>query len=580
MIWRMGSRFMSCKVYQGIPVSKGIGIGKVYKYSREKKIVNAATIASDNIEAELQRYCQAKERANKRLKKIRDRAAQELEAAETKIFDAHVHMLNDPVLDQEIKGLIINHKMNSEAAVNQAIDVVIEKFNRLENNFFRERIKDIQDVGNHLLSALNGENTSLHDLPAASIILADDLTPSETALLDKDKLGGFVLSHGGETSHTAIMAKSLTIPAVVNIEGILEEVSQGDTIILDGIVGKIYLNPSVELLNKYRERLANYKKRQDDLLVLKDKAAVTIDGFEVQLAANIASEQELEKALEVNGDGIGLFRTEFLYMNNDDLKNEERQYNVYRKVLTAMAPKPVVVRALDIGGDKDLPYFDSPDEINPFLGWRGIRILLDRQDIFRTQLRALLRASTCGNLKIIFPMISSLEQLRKTKDLFAGVKRELESAGIAYNPNVETGIMIEVPATAVLAELFAAEVDFFSIGTNDLVQYTLAVDRNNSKIANLYSPYHPAVLKLINQVARAAKKNGIGVEICGEAAADPLLTPVFLGMGIRVLSMNPGSILEIKKDVRRLKQHNAEEKAARVLEFKTEKEIEDYLKNS
>lgn len=571
---------MSCKVYQGIPVSKGIGIGKVYKYSREKKIINATRIVSDNIEAELQRYCQAKERANKRLKEIRDRAAQELEAAETKIFDAHVHMLNDPVLDQEIKGLIINHKMNSEAAVNQAIDVVIEKFNRLENNFFRERIKDIQDVGNHLLSALNGENISLHDLPADSIILADDLTPSETALLDKDKLGGFVLSQGGETSHTAIMAKSLTIPAVVNVEGILEEVSQGDTIILDGIVGKIYLNPPVELLNKYRERLANYKKKQDDLLVLKDKAAITIDGFEVQLAANIASEQELEKALKVNSDGIGLFRTEFLYMNNDDLKNEERQYNVYRKVLTAMSPKPVVVRALDIGGDKDLPYFDSPDEINPFLGWRGIRILLDRQDIFRTQLRALLRASTCGNLKIIFPMISSLEQLRKTKDLFAGVKRELESTGIAYNPNVETGIMIEVPATAVLAELFAAEVDFFSIGTNDLVQYTLAVDRNNSKIADLYSPYHPAVLKLIDQVARAAKRNGIGVEICGEAAADPLLTPVFLGMGIRVLSMNPGSILEIKKDVRRLKQHNAEEKAARVLEFKTEKEIEDYLKNS
>lgn len=571
---------MSYKVYQGIPVSKGIGIGKVYKYSREKKIVNAANIASNDIEAELKRYCKAKERANKRLKEIRDRAAQELEAAETKIFDAHVHMLNDPILNKEIKNLIINHKMNSETAVNQAIDVVIEKFNRLKNNFFRERIKDIQDVGNHLLSALNGENISLHDLPADSIILADDLTPSETALLDKDKLGGFVLSQGGATSHTAIMAKSLTIPAVINVEGILEEVSQGDNIILDGIEGKIYLNPSVELLNKYREILANYKKKQNDLLVLKDKAAITIDGFEVQLAANIASEQELEKALEVNGDGIGLFRTEFLYMDNDDLKNEERQYKIYRKVLTAMSPKPVMVRALDIGGDKDLPYFDSPDEINPFLGWRGIRILLDRQDIFRAQLRALLRASTCGNLKIIFPMISSLEQLRETMGILAGVKRELESAGIDYNPNVETGIMVEVPATAVLAEVFATEVDFFSIGTNDLVQYTLAVDRNNSKIAELYSSYHPAVLNLIAQVARAAKRHNVGIEICGEAAADPLLTPVFLGMGIKVLSMNPASILEIKKGIRRLKHHNAKEKAARVLEFKTEKEIKDYLKNS
>lgn len=565
------------EVYQGVPVSKGIVIGKVYKYLKEELIIEDYPVSEEEVLTELEKLEEARQRANRFLKEIKEKAASELGSEETKIFDAHISMLNDPVVYGEMKDLIKKEKINAGAAVKKAIQRITDKFSRMDNEYFKERIKDIQDVGNHLLRALTGEITSLQNLPEDSIILAEDLTPSEIALIDKDRLKGLILSKGGKTSHTVIMARGLMLPVIVNVEGILDKVGHGERVILDALSGEIVVEPDRELLDKYREKINKYYRRQQKLFRLKDKSATTIDGFTIGLSANIGTDEELRGVLEVNSEGIGLFRSEFLYMNTEELPDEEKQFKVYREVVEEMAGKPVIIRTLDTGGDKDLPGLELPDELNPFLGWRAIRISLERRDIFKTQLKALLRASYYGNLKIMFPLISSLEELREAKRILKEVKGELDRAGIPYDPDIEVGMMVEVPAAAILADIFAREVDFFSIGTNDLIQYIVAVDRTNDKIANLNTPYHPAVLRVIKEVVEAAYRAGIWVGICGEAGGDSLLTPFFIGLGVNELSMSVGAILEIKDVVRQLKREECKGIVEDVLKLSTAEEVKEYL---
>ncbi|MBZ4686610.1 MAG: ptsP [Clostridiales bacterium] len=565
-------------MYKGIVVSKGIAIGRIYKYANEKLAITTRSIPAEKVEEEINRLEEAKEKANKFLHEIKGKATRELSSEEVQIFDAHFAMLNDPMLNDEVIKFINDEKINAEAAVKKAIENIIAKFAAMDNEYFRERVKDIEDVGDHLLRALTGNLNTLLDIGDDSIILAEDLTPSQTALLDKDKLKGFILTRGGKTSHTAIMARNLMIPAIVGVKGILDEAQHGADVILDAISGQVIINPDQKALAEYRAKLAAYEKKQRELSKLKEKPARTCDGFGVKVAANISIPEDTNRVLEVNADGIGLFRSEFLYMNTGQLPDEEKQFKAYKEVVEKMAGKPVIIRTLDIGGDKELPYMDLPEEMNPFLGWRAIRISLERKDIFKTQLRAILRASNYGQIKLMFPLIASLEELDKALEILDEVKEELESENILYDRKMEVGMMIEVPSAALMADRFADKVDFFSIGTNDLIQYTVAVDRTNEKISELHTPYHPAVLRLINWVAEAAQKAGIWVGICGEAGGNSLLTPIFVGMGITELSMSPGSILEVKKKVRELSKKEAEKHVNKVLALNTAAEVEEYLK--
>lgn len=564
--------------FKGIPVAKGIVIGNAFKYSKSKTLIESYNIDKEQVSDEINKFSEAKIKANKYLRKIKEKASADLGGRESQIFDAHIYMLNDPVLDETIKDLIKEELINVEAAIQKAVDDLSEKFMRLNNDYFKERLKDIQDVANHLLRAVAGQMNTLHDLPQDAIVVAEDLTPSETALLDKDRLRGFVLTKGGLTAHTTIIAKSLMISAIINVDSnILDRVKHGDTIILDAVSGEVFLDPNKSLLERYKHKIDIYNKKEKELLGIRDKESVTRDGYKIELAANINTLDEINSVKQVRADGIGLLRTEFLFMKEEHLLDEERQFNMYKDVVTKMEGKPVVIRVLDIGGDKDLTYFNVPHEINPFLGWRGIRISLEKRDIFKTQIKALLRASKYGDIKILLPFISSIEELREAKGIIIEVKNNLEKANIQYDRDIEIGMMIEIPSTAVMSNVFAKEVDFFSIGTNDLVQYTLAVDRNNSKIADLYTAFHPSVLRLIKQVTSAANKEGIWVSICGEAAANKLLLPIFVAMGITELSMSSGYILETKKIIRRLDRTNLDFHLKKVMEMTLASEIKEYL---
>lgn len=566
------------KSFKGIPVSKGIVIGEVFKYSKKNTLIESYTIGIDQIPDEINRFSEAKIKANKTLRDIKEKANQDLGIMESQIFDAHIHMLNDPVLDETIKDLIKEEKINVEAAVQKAVNDLREKFMKLDNDYFKERLKDIQDVANHILLALDGTTNNLGDLPKNAVIVAEDLTPSETALVDKALLSGFVLTQGGMTAHTTIIAKSLMISAIINVdEKILEHARHGETIIIDAVKGKVFLNPDKDLLLRYKKKIKIYNMKEEELLRLRDEESITRDGHKIELAANINSLDEIKSVIQVNGDGIGLLRTEFLFLKKEHLIDEERQFKTYKDVAESMKGKSVVIRLLDIGGDKDLPYFDAPKEVNPFLGWRGIRISLERLDIFKAQIKALLRASNYGDIKILIPFISSIEELRMIKGMIIEIQNEMEVKNIAYDRNIDIGMMIEIPSTAVMADNFAREVDFFSIGTNDLIQYTIAVDRTNSKIADLYSAFHPAVLKLINQVVTAANREGIWVSVCGEAAANQFLVPLFVAMGITELSMSSGYILETKKVIRSLDRTDLNFHLKKVMGMNLATEIEEYL---
>ncbi len=562
---------------KGVRVASGFAIGEaiVLREINFTKVVKS--LNEGQLEAEMERFKEAVDKAKQQLQQIENNFRRDVGEEQAAIFVAQQMFLEDPALVDEVIEQIRTRKVNAEQIVQELFEAYAETFEQMEDMYLRERASDIRDVGSRLLANLQGVTATLTAIKEESIVIARELTPSTLAQLDRQKVIGIAIEEGGSTSHTAILARTLGIPTVIGIRNLIDMVSSGDKVIIDGQAGVIYLNPDEDMLISYRVKEATWKKEQQILEGLKDLPSVTQDGYEVQLMANIGMPADVPLANFWNAAGVGLFRTEFLYLDRDSFPNEEEQFQAYKVVAAEMQGKPVIIRTLDIGGDKELAYFPLPKEDNPFLGLRAIRLSLKQQDIFKTQLRAILRASSYGNIKIMYPMVSSVKELLEANHLLAEAKRELEKEGYTFSKDIEVGIMVETPAVAMLADIFAQEVDFFSIGTNDLVQYTLAVDRLNQDIAVLYDHYHPAVLRMIKMVVDAAHKEGIWAGICGEMAADVLCTPVFLGMEIDELSMNAIALPEIKRVVGSLTQSNSKEVMTKTLALRTGSEVKEYL---
>ncbi len=563
---------------KGIAASSGIAIAKAYKLVMPDLTVTKTTI--EDVEKEIACYEEAMAKTAKDLEMIKEAASKNLSAEEAAVFDAHALVLSDPEMKSQVEDKIKNEKINAAAALDEVANTFIAMFESMDDDYFRERAADIKDVSRRLLAALLGKqlpNPALIDEEV--VIIADDLTPSDTAQLNKNLVRGFATNIGGRTSHSAIMARSLEIPAVVACKTITSEVNNNDMIILDGSEGLVIINPSDEEITTYEKKRDDYVAYREELKKLKDEKTVTTDGHHVELVANIGSPKDIEGVLENGGEGVGLYRTEFLYMESAELPTEEEQFNAYKAVLEGING-PVVVRTLDIGGDKEIAAIDLPKEMNPFLGVRAIRLCFQREDIFRTQLRALLRASVYGDLRIMFPMIATLQEFRQAKALLLEEKEKLTNEGVAISPNIQVGIMIEIPAAAVLADQFAKEVDFFSIGTNDLIQYTFAADRMSSSISYLYQPFNPSILRLVKNVIDAAHKEGKWVGMCGEMAGEAMAAPLLLGLGLDEFSMSATSVLGQRKLIRSLSKVEMEKLANEALQKGTMEEVVELVKGA
>lgn len=557
---------------KGIAASNGIAIAKAYKLVMPDLTVEKVTV--EDVEKEIKAYEDAMDHTAKELEVIKEAASKNLSAEEAAVFDAHALVLSDPELKTQVEDKIRNEKCNAAAALDEVAAMFISMFESMGDEYFRERAADIKDVSRRLLANLLGKplpNPALIDEEV--VIIADDLTPSDTAQLNKNLVRGFATNIGGRTSHSAIMARSLEIPAVVACKTITEEVKDGDMIALDGIEGVVMINPDEETIKEYATKRDEYKAYREELKKLVNEKTVSTDGHHVELVANIGSPKDLEGVKENGGEGVGLFRTEFLYMESAELPSEDKQYEVYKEILEGMAGKPVVVRTLDIGGDKEIEAIDLPKEMNPFLGVRAIRLCFQREDIFRTQLRALLRASVHGDLRIMFPMIAALGEFRKAKGILMEEKEKLIAEGVEVSDTIQVGIMIEIPAAAVLADQFAKEVDFFSIGTNDLIQYTFAADRMSSGVSYLYQPFNPSILRLVKHVVDSAHKEGKWAGMCGEMAGEPLAAPLLLGLGLDEFSMSATSILAQRKLIRGLSQAEMAELANKAINCGTMEEV-------
>ena len=557
---------------KGIAASNGIAIAKAYKLVMPDLTVEKVTV--EDVEKEIKAYEDAMDHTAKELEVIKEAASKNLSAEEAAVFDAHALVLFDPELKTQVEDKIRNEKCNAAAALDEVAAMFISMFESMGDEYFRERAADIKDVSRRLLANLLGKplpNPALIDEEV--VIIADDLTPSDTAQLNKNLVRGFATNIGGRTSHSAIMARSLEIPAVVACKTITEEVKDGDMIALDGIEGVVMINPDEETIKEYATKRDEYKAYREELKKLVNEKTVSTDGHHVELVANIGSPKDLEGVKENGGEGVGLFRTEFLYMESAELPSEDKQYEVYKEILEGMAGKPVVVRTLDIGGDKEIEAIDLPKEMNPFLGVRAIRLCFQREDIFRTQLRALLRASVHGDLRIMFPMIAALGEFRKAKGILMEEKEKLIAEGVEVSDTIQVGIMIEIPAAAVLADQFAKEVDFFSIGTNDLIQYTFAADRMSSGVSYLYQPFNPSILRLVKHVIDSAHKEGKWAGMCGEMAGEPLAAPLLLGLGLDEFSMSATSILAQRKLIRGLSQAEMAELANKAINCGTMEEV-------
>lgn len=559
----------------GIPASPGIVFGKALVLKEEKIVLDTQKIQDDQIEAEVERFYAGRNAAVEQLTVIKDRAYASLGEEKAAIFEGHLMILEDEELEEEIIDYLRSNKVNAGVAASTIIAQQVAMLSEIDDEYLKERAGDIQDIGNRLIKNILGMKiVDLGEINEEAILVAYDLTPSETAQLNLDKVLGFITDIGGRTSHTSIMARSLELPAIVGTNTVTQQVNTGDFLILDAVNNQVYINPTQEEIDRLRKLEQQLKEEKEELAKLKDLPALTLDGHRVDVVANIGTIRDIDGAERNGAEGVGLYRTEFLFMDRDQLPTEEEQFIAYKEVVEAMNGRLVVLRTMDIGGDKELPYLNLPKEMNPFLGWRAIRIALDRKEILHAQLRAVLRASAFGKLAVMFPMIISVEEIRALKAEIALLKEQLRNEGKAFDENIQIGVMVETPSAAVNAKFLAKEVDFFSIGTNDLTQYTLAVDRGNELISHLYNPMTPSVLNLIKQVIDASHAEGKWTGMCGELAGDEKATLLLLGMGLDEFSMSAISVPRIKKLIRNVNYQDAKVLADAALEQPTAADIE------
>ena len=562
----------------GIPASPGIVFGKALVLKEEKIVLDTQKISEDQVEAEVARFYAGREAAVEQLNSIHQRALKSLGEEKAAIFEGHLMILEDEELEEEIIDYLHSNKVNASVAASKIIDQQVEMLSEIDDEYLKERAGDIRDIGNRLIKNILGMHiVDLGDITEESILVAYDLTPSETAQLNLEKVLGFITDIGGRTSHTSIMARSLELPAIVGTNNVTARVNTGDYLILDAVNNRVYVNPTQAEIDELKTLEAKLAEEKAELAKLKDLPAVTLDDHKVDVVANIGTIRDCEGAHRNGAEGVGLYRTEFLFMDRDQLPSEEEQFIAYKEVVEAMEGRLVVLRTMDIGGDKELPYLNLPKEMNPFLGWRAVRIALDRREILHAQLRAVLRASAFGKLAVMFPMIISVEEIRELKSVLETLKAELRAEGKAFDENIQVGVMVETPSAAVNAKFLAKEVDFFSIGTNDLTQYTLAVDRGNELISHLYNPMSPSVLGLIKQVIDASHAEGKWTGMCGELAGDERATLLLLGMGLDEFSMSAISVPRIKKLIRHVNYQEVKALADEVLQKPTAAEIEQLI---
>lgn len=562
----------------GIPVSPGVAIGYAYVLHSETSFaIPAQSVSDDHVWKEIARFEDALTRTRAEILGIRKKIATQIGRESSDIFNAHLLILEDRTLIEDVIAIIKDKKVTCEHAFATVIQQYFAAFAQINDDYLKERISDIKDIGRRILHNLYGEEAAFQKIDKKGIVIAHDLSPSDTAMMDKEKVLAFVTEIGGPTSHTAILGRSMEIPAIVGTAMVTNKVKTGDTVIVDGAQGVIVINPDEKTLEEYTQKSRRFSESVVELDKLRDLPAETTDGHKIILGANIEFHDEIPSVLSHGSDGIGLYRTEYLYMNRIDVPTEEEQYKAYKQVAEKMAPHPVIIRTLDLGGDKFLSSLEVPQEMNPFLGWRAIRFCLERVDVFKAQLRAILKASVHNNLKVMYPMISNVQELRKANEILEQCRKELKKEGIPFDPNMEIGAMVEIPSAAITSDILAREVNFFSIGTNDLIQYALAVDRVNEKIAYLYEPTHPAILQLIKMVVENGHKHKRWVGSCGEMSGDPGIAILLVGLGIDEISTSPVVLPKVKKAIRSVSFKQAKAIADKALTFDTGIEVRQFL---
>lgn len=564
-------------MYKGIAGSEGIGIGNVVII--EEHEINIETKTVEDTDAEIVRLQSAIEKFVESTNQMADRMDETVGKKDADILRGHIQMLRDPMIEEQISALIVAEKVTAEMAVDQVLEQTAEMFAQIPDELLQQRATDFRDIKTRMVKLLLGiEDVDISQVPAETVLVARDLTPSMTAGINPDNIAGILTEVGGRTSHSAILARAMEIPAVLSIEGICSLVKNGDKVVLDGTSGEAIVNPDDDTVKEFEQKLDAYMKEKALLAEYAGKPSATKDGTKVELVCNIGKPEDAKKAVECDGEGIGLFRTEFLFMDRDSIPTEEEQFEAYKSVAETMKGKPVIIRTLDIGGDKAIPYLGLEEEENPFLGFRAIRFCLQREDIYKTQLRALVRASAFGKIKIMVPLVTCVDELRQVKTMVADIMKELDAEGVSYNKNLEIGVMMETAAACMIADILAKEAAFFSIGTNDLTGYTMAVDRGNAKVAYLYSTYQPAVLRAIKRIIECGKKEGIMVGMCGEAAADEKLIPLLLAFGLDEFSVSATSVLKTRKTISNCDVEECKALADKVMECTTEEEVLEILK--
>lgn len=564
-------------MYKGIAGSEGIGIGKVVLIEEHDLTVEKKSVT--DTDAELKRLQDAIEKFVSITNEMADKMAKTVGEQDADILRGHIIMLQDPMIEEQISALMISEKISAEMALEQVLDQTAEMFAAVPDELIQQRATDLMDIKSRMLKILMGiEEVDISQVPENTVLVARDLTPSMTAGINPANIAGILTEVGGRTSHSAILARAMEIPAVLSIEGICGIVKNGDTVVLDGSKGEAIVNPDEATVKEFEKKFADYAAEKELLKAYKGKPSQTKDGVKVELVSNIGKPEDADKVVECDGEGIGLFRTEFLFMDRDSVPTEEEQFEAYKKVAETLKGKPVIIRTLDIGGDKAIPYLGLETEENPFLGFRAIRFCLKRRDIYEVQLRALLRASAFGDIKIMVPLVTGVDELRAVKVILEDIKRQLDKDGIAYNKDVKVGVMMETPAACMMADALAKEADFFSIGTNDLTGYTMAVDRGNAKVAYLYSTYNPAVLRAIKRIIECGKAEGIMVGMCGEAAADSKLIPLLLAFGLDEFSVSATSVLKTRKTISDCSIDECKTLAEKVMKCVTEEEVLELLK--